>query len=499
MILSELHKKSLTKEEIKMNNSYEYDEKNGVYILHEEPSPKPIGELTILPFEWKPFLIFLISLIIGIAFFIFPVTYAGRSTVPFDIVVSYIRGNFTEAVAVYVLISILVSAFFSTIAFINKKREQKLLDSSFTSYYETNFSFWLLRILGAVLAIMMFTGIGPSELHRPDIGGLMWTVLTFSVAIIIPIGAVFLSLFILLGGLEFVGTLARPLMRPLFKVPGRAALDALASWVGSYSVGMYVTNLVYRRGGYTKRHVFINATCFATVSIGFVGVVAATLDLLHLFPHIFVSYFICIVLTAVITSRIPPLSRVPDHYVVIPDPEKPITGSVGDYLRYSISEAIRKVKEEVGFFKIAGRGFIDGLKLASLIIGTILAVGTIALLIAEFTPIFQWLGYPMIPLLRLFGVPDADILGPATLIGITEMFLPALLSVEASLPARFFIAVLSISQLIFFSAVGPMMMDMFKDIPIRFHDLVILFILRTLIQIPIIAVIMHIMIAVGVL
>ena len=482
-----------------MSDNYDYNEQDGVYVLREEPTPKHINELKILSFQWPPFLIFLVSLIIGIAFFLFPVTFQGRSTVPFDIVVSHITRNYTDVVAVYVLISILISAFFTTVALINKKREQKLLDSPFTSYYDTNVSFWILRILGAILAIIMFTGIGPAELHRPDIGGLMWETLTFSVAVIIPIGAVFLSLFILLGGLEFVGTLARPLMRPLFRVPGRAALDALASWVGSYSVGMYVTNLVFRRGGYTKRDVFINATCFATVSIGFVGVVAATLDILHLFPHLFVSYLICIVLTAVITTRIPPLSRIPNHYVVPPDPEQPIVGSVGDYFRFAVSEAIRKVQEEAGFFRVAGRGFIDGLKLASLIIGTILAVGTIALLIAEFTPIFRWLGYPMIPLLRLFGVPDAEILGPATLIGITEMFLPALLSVGASLPARFFIAVLSISQLIFFSAVGPMMMDMFKDVPIQFHQLVILFVIRTLIQIPIIAVIMHILIATGAL
>jgi len=482
-----------------MSYNYDYNEQEGTYILREDPKPKPISELNILPFQWKPFIIFIIALIIGIAFFLFPVTYEGRSTVPFDIVVSYITDTFTDVVAVYVLISILISAFFTTVALINRQRDQKILDMPFTRYYDTNVSFWILRILGAILAIMMFTGIGPDALHRPDIGGLMWETLTFSVAVIIPIGAVFLSLFILLGGLEFVGTLARPLMRPLFKVPGRAALDALASWVGSYSVGMYVTNLVYRRGGYTKRHVFINATCFATVSIGFVGVVAATLDLLHLFPHIFVSYFICMVLTAVIVTRIPPLSRIPDSYVVPPDPEQPIVGSVNDYFRYAVSEAIRKVQEEAGFFRVAGRGFIDGLKLASLIIGTILAVGTIALLVAEFTPIFDWLGYPMIPLLRLFGIPDAEMLGPATLIGITEMFLPALLVVEAALPARFFIAVLSISQLIFFSAVGPMMMDMFKDIPIRFDHLVVLFLLRTLIQIPIIAIIMHILIATGVL
>ena len=479
----------------------EFTDESGqkLYEIEEMPAPKPIAELDIESFQSRPFFIFLVSFIIGIGFFLFPVTYEGSTTVPFDIVVDYITGNFLRAVGTYVLISILFSAFFSTIAILNKNRQQKILEGGLTEYYESGVVFWFLRLVGAVLAILMYFGLGPEVLHQPDIGGLMWESLTFSVAIIIPVGAIFLSLFVLLGGLEFVGTLARPLMRPLFKVPGRAALDALASWIGSYSVGMYVTNLVFRDGGYSKRHVFINATCFATVSIGFVGVVATTLELLPIFQYIFLSYLICMVVAAFITVRIPPLSRVPEHYVAEPDPERPIKGSVGDYFRYAVSEAIKKVKQESGFFQVAIKGFIDGLKLASLIIGTILAVGTIALLVAEFTPIFDWLGAPMVPLLRLFGVPDAEMLGPATLIGIIEMFLPALMVVEASAPARFFIAVLSISQLIFFSAVGPMMMDMFSDIPIRFHQLVILFLVRTLIMIPIIAGIMHILVAAGVI
>lgn len=472
---------------------------DGLYHLESEPQPRTIAELELTQFAWAPFLKFLVSFLIGAFFFIYPITYRGRSTVPFDIVVTFIRTSFTPLVAVYVLVIIWVGAIFTTIAMINKKRERKFFDNTFTRYFDSSVSFWILRIAGAVLAVMMFWGLGPAVLHRPDIGGLMWNVLSFSVAIIIPIGALFLSLFILMGGLEFVGTLARPLMRPLFKIPGRSALDALASWVGSYSVGMYVTNLVYRHGGYSKRHVFINATCFATVSIGFVGVVGATLDILHLFPYIMLSYLIAIVVTAFVTVRIPPLSRVPDDYVAPPDPERPIKGSLGDYFKFALSEAISKVKQEKSIFAVAWQGFVDGLKLASLIIGTILAVGTAAILVAEFTPIFTWLGRPIAPLLGLLGVPNSDMLGPATLIGITEMYIPALLVREAAEPAKFFIAVLSISQLIFFSAVGPMMMDMFRDIPIKLHQLVVLFLIRTAIQIPLIAIIMHILIAAGVL
>lgn len=80
---------------------------------------------------------------------------------------------------------------------------------------------------------------------------------------------------------------------------------------------------------------------------------------------------------------------------------------------------------------------------------------------------FVWLGRPLVPLLSSLGLPDAELVAPAALVGIAEMYIPALLVREASVPARFFIALLSISQLIFFSSVAPMMIDMFRKVPIE--------------------------------
>src|SRR5699024_10146019 len=131
-------------------------------------------------------------------------------------------------------------------------------------------------------------------------------------------------------------------MRPLFDVPGRAALDSLASWVGSYSVGLYVTRNVFERGGYNKHDVFIIATCFSTVSVGFVGVVASTLGLLSLFPVIFVAYFICVVVCAVIMVRLPPISTTSPEYIAEPDPEVGFEGTVSEYFKFALSEAVSK-------------------------------------------------------------------------------------------------------------------------------------------------------------
>lgn len=48
--------------------------------------------------------------------------------------------------------------------------------------------------------------------------------------------------------MEFVGIFMKPVMQPIWKTPGRSAIDAVASFVGSYSVALLITNRVYKEG-----------------------------------------------------------------------------------------------------------------------------------------------------------------------------------------------------------------------------------------------------------
>jgi nucleoside recognition membrane protein YjiH len=101
--------------------------------------------------------------------------------------------------------------------------------------------------------------------------------------------------------------------------------------------------------------------------------------------------------------------------------------------------------------------------------------------------VFDVLSQPLVPVLDLLGLPDAQRIAPAVLAGITEMYVPALLVKDAAIQARFFVCVLSISQLIFFSSVAPMMLDLFREVPIRARHLVGLFVLRTAVLVPLLA------------
>lgn len=423
-----------------------------------------------------------VSAVVGLGFFVLPVPIDGTWTVAFDIAVKTLRTGWGEWVGAWSLGLIALGAVGSLAARNHAGWAQGL---------RTSTPLAVLRWAGLALALLMFFEIGPDWLLAKEVGGLMWGVLVASVAIIIPIGAAVLNVMVGYGLIEWVGTWMRPIMRPLFRLPGRAALDDLMSWLGSYSVGLYMTRTLVDQGRYTRREAFIIVTGFSTVSVGFVGVVCSTLELLHLFPLVFGTYFVLVYLLAALQARFWPTTQIDDIPIGPPHPEPDLpTG-------HAWSLAIERAQSAPAMHRIAWQGLRDGTVLAAGLLGTILAVGTTATLLAEQTPVFQWLGAPIAPVLTALGLPDGHLLGPAVVAGITEMYIPALLVRDAALEGRFFIAVLSISQLIFFSSVAPMMLDLFEDLPVRASHLVALFFIRTALLVPIIAALTHLYSALG--
>jgi len=414
---------------------------------------------------------FLFPFSLGFFFFFVPIKYAGKVTVPFDVVVSWLRKSYPQTVSYYTLLILLAGVVLTVFSPFLKS----------LSKFRTSPLIYILRILGGLIAISFFTNYGPRILLQGDTKKFMMELLVPSVAVIIPIGASIINMLTSTGTLDFIGTLARPLMKPLYKIPGRAALDILTSWVGSYSVGLYITRNVFKKGGYSKKEAFIIATCFSTVSIGFVGVVASTLKILHLFPLVFIGYFLGIFATAIIIVRIPPTSRIPEDYVNIPMPEAELKGNL---FKEAINQALMTAERSSSLGSLFLKGLLDGLILAALILSTIASVGTIALLLAKNTQVFNYLAVPFYPIYKFLGMPQPMNVSIATVLEIAEMYLPTIAVKDSPIFVKFYIAVLSTSQLIFFSSVGPMIIDMFREIPVKFSHLLVLFIERTLILIP---------------
>ncbi|MGL5479253.1 MAG: YjiH family protein, partial [Clostridium sp.] len=119
------------------------------------------------------------------------------------------------------------------------------------------------------------------------------------------------------------------------------------------------------------------------------------------------------------------------------------------------------------------------------VLAIVMAMGGLALIISEYTSVFQMLGAPFIPLLNLLQVPEAAAASQTLVIGFADMFLPSVMAVNiASDMTRFIIAAVSVTQLIYMSEVGGLLLG--SKIPINIKDLIILFIERTLVTLPVI-------------
>jgi nucleoside recognition membrane protein YjiH len=326
-----------------------------------------------------------------------------------------------------------------------------------------------------VVGFMMVFRVGPAWLFEPGMGPFLFEKLVIPVGLLVPIGAVFLALLVSYGLLEFIGVLVQRVMRPIWRTPGRSAIDAVASFVGSYSLGLLITNRVYKEGKYTARESAIIATGFSTVSATFMVIVAKTLDLMGQWTAYFWITFLVTFAVTAITVRIWPLNSIPDEYHpdAVPQPEEEVSGR-----RLSVAwhEARQTVEAAPSLAVNVWTNVRDGLLMAMAILPSILSIGLLGLVLATYTPVFDWLGFLFYPFTWALQLPEPMLVAKASAVGVAEMFLPALLAAEAVPVVKFVVGVVSVSGIIFFSALVPCIMA--TDIPVPVWKLVVIWFQR---------------------
>lgn len=408
--------------------------------------------------SWLLALKLLVPSLLGLFIFFTPITLGGTRTIPLDHIVNGLRSLLGPGAAWYALAMIVSGAVYPLV----------------TGQWRRNTTervFTVLKILGVAAALMAITGWGPALLHEPDMLPFLFNKLVISVGLIVPVGAVFLSLLIGYGLMQLVGVLFQPLMRPLWKTPGRSAIDAVASFVGSYSIGLLITNRVYTAGQYSAKEAAIIATGFSTVSATFMIIVARTLDLMSLWNlYFWLSLLITFAVTA-ITVRLPPL-RAMDNHSDYPEPEV----AKGKRLSTAWQAGLAGASEAPPVWKGVATNVREGLVMAISILPSIMSVGLIGLLLANHTPLFDWIGLLFYPFAAIWGLPEAMDLAKAAASGLAEMFLPALLMVNADLPARFAAGVVSVSAVLFFSASIPCILS--TKIPLTVGRIVVVWFIR---------------------
>lgn len=425
-----------------------------------------IATATQSPRKWAVFRLLVYSAI-GIFIFFVPVTIGGKSTIPLDHAATAVSTYAYPLAVVFVCLLILYGAL---APFVNGSWNTSLTERIFS----------LLRLLGLVLAGMYLVKIGPAAFFEPDILPFLFDKLVLSVGLIVPIGALALAFLIGYGLLEFTGVMVQPIMRPIWRTPGWSAIDAVASFVGSYSLALLITDRVFKEGKYTVREAAIIATGFSTVSATFMIIVARTLDLMESWNLYFWSTLLVTFIVSAIMARLWPIGGM-DHPA---NRDKPLPAGRGR-LQTAVDAGLDQAAAAKPLPVMLRDSFLDGLRMAALILPSIMAVGLLGLLAAKYTPLFDILGYLLYPFTWLVQLSEPLRAAGALASGLAEMFLPAILLQDAGLDVRFMAAVVSVSQVLFLSASIPCVLA--TSIPLTMKDLLIIWYLRTALSIVIAA------------
>jgi len=426
---------------------------------------------------------FLLPSAIGAFVFLFPVESDGVLTIPMAVMTNWLTALLAGVMPYVVLSIIALSAALSV--WTSTRPASVIGRSEFRQIFAVNRLWLVIRVAGFVMAVMIVFELGPEMIWSAATGRIVLFDLATAIVAIFVFAAFLMPLLTEYGLMDLVGTLLSRTFRRLFSLPGRSCIDALASWLSSAPVGVLITSQQFERGNYSGREAAVIATNFSVVSVPFCVIVANAVGISHLFLKYYLVVVVCGLAAAIITPRLPPLSRIPDRYSEAGRQLEEDLHPRGGLVRAGFRAALEKSREAPGpgpYLKGAVHNLLDvwfGL------LPALIAIGTLGLVVVEYTPLFDWLSWPLIPLLELFGLPEAAAAAPALLVGFADMFLPAIIaqSIESEL-TRFVVAAVSITQLIYMTEVGVLILK--TRIPLDLIDLALVFLLRTAITLPLV-------------
>ncbi|UYG08047.1 YjiH family protein [Halomonas sp. M4R1S46] len=432
---------------------------------------------------------FLIPSLLGVGLFLVPFSTGDTINIGMGLMADGLKALLGEALPAIATLVLCLSVLLTGI--VKLTRPEWAREGMLRELFDVAPLWVIMRSLGALFALMTYFQVGPTVITASFTGGVMLNDLAPVLLTFFFFAAILLPFLVDFGFMEFIGSLVRTPFRIIFGLPGRSAIDATASWMGSGTVGVLITTQQYEQGFYNRREASAIATNFSIVSIAFALLVTSFIGINHLFVPFYLTVVVAGLVAAVIVPRLPPLSRKPNSYY---EPagcqiQEENTGNQ-NLLRYSLGVAVARAEQAPGPRQLLRHALFNVADIFFGLLPLVIAIGTVALMLAEFTPLFTWLSYPMVPVLEWMQVPEAEAAAPATLVGFADMFLPAVLAsdIESEL-TRFVIACLSLTQLIYMSEIGALLLK--SKIPLKLWELVAIFLLRTAITLPIIVLMGH--------
>ena len=446
---------------------------------------------------------FAIMAVIGVFLFMVPLPVGdGTFNIPLGFAINWLGGHlnsvpFGDFGLLFLLAAIVITvSFLGSVLAYTVKPGFIMNNEKLKKLFECGIVYFISKAIGFVLVWMVFLNstLGLSEitafayiLDPWDGAGLMMDLISSSgglMAIFIILG-IAIPLLTDFGLMEFLGIIIRKAIKFLFTLPGRSSIDLLGSWFSSSAASVIITRNQHEKGYYTGREAAAICVNFTLVSLPFTFVVASFIGLTGHFALFYLTVTATTLILAVIFPRIWPLRGIKDEY--LPEVGKQIDEEVPQdvsMFSWAIKLASKRASQ-TGPLDVVKSGGSNWLSIFMDLIPVILAWGTIALVINNVTPIFEWISLPFGYYMQLLQVPYALEYAPATVVGFVDMFIPAvLLGDTAPFATRFIIGALSIVQIIYLAETGILILK--SRIPLHIGHLAVLFVMRTILALPII-------------
>ena len=420
-------------------------------------------------------------------------TMGGRSTIPINHLTGLIRALLWDGSVKVMPYVVLAISLYGVVDLILRRKKH------FANTLGRVFA--VIKCIGVVFIIFAVFNIGPSFLHepremlgavRPDgsiaprsISAFVLNGVLITISISIPLAAIFLPFLLNYGLVEFVGVLVRPIMRPLFRLPGRSAVILVSALLGNFSVAHIAVDDQYHKGQMTERESLAICTGFCSSSIAFMMVLATNAGIMEGYWNAYVwSCFLMIILITLVGVRIPPVSRIRDGYApnITPQPEKEYKK---DLLKNAYSEGMTVAEASQNPIK----GIAHIMKatagiLAAIIMGAGFST-SVGMLLYIYTPIFQWLGVIFRPIMWLVQMPanEVNLAATGAAFSLLEVTIPSMLVMagEWSYHIRYMMAVVPITSVIFLGSYVPSLIS--TNLPVKFWHLMVIWLERMILSV----------------
>lgn len=419
--------------------------------------------------------------LLGILLVLIPFNFNGTvDTVLFYYLKQFIRA-YQSPLRFIIMILMCISAIVALYDFIAKPdwiRNNKILKNIFSTslFYIVN------RFLGALICVLVYFNIGPNFLISADTGESMFSLAT-QLSILVPCMLFLQTLILECGAMEFIGELIGFIVKPIFKVSEMGAVSIISAWVGPGNAAILGTRDLFEEGYYTVKEAAIIGSQFSTSSVGWIVLVSSVFGIMDHFGTLFLVITLVGIIVAMVGVRIPPISKYPNTYMNNSEisPLQVTQNDSQSKIAYAFDRALQRADKVT--LKTFSSKINNMLFYVIWLQPIIVCWGTLALIVSIYTPLLQWISYPIELILSIANISEPAASASAIMSGFADNYLPVILGKDiASVASRFIIAAMSILQIVFMSEIASLLTS--TQVIKNFKDVLLVFIIRTFVALP---------------